>query len=367
VAALACAGVLGTPSHLVRRGETLASIARKHGVSVAALAQANGIRNRNLVYAGRTLTIPGSGASASTASSSGSVQHTVRVGETLAKIAARYGTTSSAIASANGIKNPNVVVIGRTLTIATGRASTGSASGATSLGYHVVRPGDSVASIARQHGISIDQLRAANGIVSDKIYNGGRLLLAQRNTTLLPKPTSGAHVVRAGETLAAIASRYRTSVSALASSNGIKNPNTIGIGRSLLVPATAGASFRCPVPGARFMNDWGFPRSGGRFHEGNDLFAPRGTPVHAPSSGVVTQTNGTLGGHQFKLTADDGTVFYGSHLDRFGKGGRVAAGDVIGYVGNTGNAVGGPTHLHFELHPGGGLAVNPYPSIAGRC
>jgi LysM repeat protein len=370
VVALACAGLLGTPGHVVRKGETLATIARKHGVSVAALAQANGIKNPNVVYAGRTLVVPGgSGSPADAAPAAGSVVHTVRAGENLAGIASRYGTTVSALVSANGIKNPNVVVIGRTLTVATaGRTTAAPSTGASAVGYHVVRPGDSVASIARRYGVSADQLRAANGIVGDKIYNGGRILLAPRNTTPLPAtPASGTHVVRAGETLAAIAGRYRTTASALASSNGIKNPNRIVIGRSLQVPSTSSSGFRCPVPGASFMNDWGFPRSGGRFHEGNDLFAARGTPVQAPASGVVTQTNGTLGGHQAKLTADDGTVFYGMHLDRFGKSGRVAAGDIIGYVGDTGDARGGRPHLHFEVHPGGGSAINPYPSIIGRC
>ncbi len=114
------------------------------------------------------------------------------------------------------------------------------------------------------------------------------------------------------------------------------------------------------------MNDWGFPRSGGRFHEGNDLFARRGTPAVATVSGTVVQTDGKLGGNQVKLLGDDGVGYYYTHLDSFGAEGRVSAGTVIGYVGTTGNAAGGPPHVHFEIHPGGGAAVNPYPRLVGR-
>src|SRR3546814_1348586 len=102
------------------------------------------------------------------------------------------------------------------------------------------------------------------------------------------------------------------------------------------------------------MNDGGSPRSGGRFHVGNDLFAPRGMPFVAVVSGTVVQTTGRIGGRQVKLAGDDGVSYYGTHLDGFGASGRVNAGDVIGYVGTTGNAAGGTPHVHFEVHPGGG-------------
>ena len=125
----------------------------------------------------------------------------------------------------------------------------------------------------------------------------------------------------------------------------------------------------CPVQGPRaFTNDWGDPRSGGRRHQGTDILAPRGTPVVASVSGSVRGHNSRLGGISYYLQGDDGNEYFGTHLDSLsGASGRVSQGTVVGYVGNTGNARGGPTHLHFEIHPGGGRPVNPYPTLAQHC
>lgn len=125
-------------------------------------------------------------------------------------------------------------------------------------------------------------------------------------------------------------------------------------------------SWVCPVTDARFFNDWGFPRSGGRYHTGTDLYAPRGTAVLAPVSGVVTHTTGAAGGKQFTLSGDDGATYLGSHMDEFGAVGRVTAGTVIGTVGDSGNAKGSDPHLHFQIHPNGGDSTNPYPSLASN-
>ena len=124
----------------------------------------------------------------------------------------------------------------------------------------------------------------------------------------------------------------------------------------------------CPVQGPRaFHNDWGNPRSGGRSHKGTDILSPSGTPVVAPVAGSVTTRTGGLGGNAVYLRGSDGNTYYGAHLSRFGSTGRVQQGQVIGYVGATGNARGGPPHLHFEIHPGGGAAVNPFGTLRTYC
>lgn len=131
----------------------------------------------------------------------------------------------------------------------------------------------------------------------------------------------------------------------------------------------ASGSWVCPVQGPHsFSNDWHQPRSGGRLHQGNDILAPRGTPVVASVGGVVLPHRSSLGGISYYLSGDDGNVYFGTHLQTVtGTSGHVAAGTVIGSVGNTGNASGGPAHLHFEIHPGGGGAVNPYPTLVKYC
>ena len=140
--------------------------------------------------------------------------------------------------------------------------------------------------------------------------------------------------------------------------------------RSAATPAgpIAKGSWICPVQGPRaFSNDWGQPRSGGRRHQGNDMMAPHGTPVVASVSGTVRHHNSGLGGLSYYLNGDDGNTYFGTHLSSFGNAGRVAAGTIVGYVGATGNARGGSPHLHFEIHPGGGAPVNPYPTLRAYC
>jgi murein DD-endopeptidase MepM/ murein hydrolase activator NlpD len=131
----------------------------------------------------------------------------------------------------------------------------------------------------------------------------------------------------------------------------------------------ATGSWMCPVQGPRaFSNSWGAPRSGGRGHQGVDIMSPRGTPVVANVSGTLSANNSSRGGISYYLRGDDGNTYFGAHLDsRSGASGRVAIGTVIGRVGSTGNASGGSPHLHFEIHPGGGAAVNPYPTVAKYC
>lgn len=150
---------------------------------------------------------------------------------------------------------------------------------------------------------------------------------------------------------------------------------------------------RFPVRGeATYADDWWYPRWTPEFHlhEGTDIFAEFGTPVTAPFDGVVTMGEGRVGGLYTYLTLDDGSYYYFAHLDRLPElaedtqvgdpddvaryafrqydtptAYRVQEGDVIGYVGDSGNAEGGAPHLHLEMHPAaeGGGPVNPKPVL----
>jgi hypothetical protein len=99
---------------------------------------------------------------------------------------------------------------------------------------------------------------------------------------------------------------------------------------------------------------------------GTDIFAARGTPVRAPEDGVVRFSEEAVGGKAAYVSGSSGTLYYMAHLDRFAAGlagSHVARGQVVGFVGSTGNADGGAPHLHFQVHPGGGAPVNPKPVL----
>jgi murein DD-endopeptidase MepM/ murein hydrolase activator NlpD len=128
----------------------------------------------------------------------------------------------------------------------------------------------------------------------------------------------------------------------------------------------------CPVAGAvSFTDSWGDARSGGRSHQGVDMIAARNTPIVAIYSGTIDRlTNGNLSGLAIWFRADNGDVFFYAHLENFADvsdGQSVSQGDVIGYNGSSGNAPDFLPHLHFEWHPGGGAAVNPYPLVRDLC
>ena len=94
--------------------------------------------------------------------------------------------------------------------------------------------------------------------------------------------------------------------------------------------------------------------------------SPAGTPLVAVVAGSATMTSNNLGGNTVSLTGVDGNRYYYAHLSAWeGSSRSVSAGEVIGYVGATGNTT--ANHLHFEIHPGGGAAVNPYPTVRQYC
>ncbi len=127
---------------------------------------------------------------------------------------------------------------------------------------------------------------------------------------------------------------------------------------------------RFPVLGlANWNDDWLDYRAGPpvHAHQGTDVFSAFDTPVRSPVDGTVRFEDAGLGGKGAFVTAPDGTYYYMAHLNSFHadlrSGATVKEGQVIGYNGDSGNARGGAPHVHFEIHPGGGAAVNPKPFL----
>lgn len=130
----------------------------------------------------------------------------------------------------------------------------------------------------------------------------------------------------------------------------------------------------CPVGGpTTFSNDFGAGRSGPppHPHQGNDVFAAYGTPLVAIADGEIFKSgnDGGLGGQRVWLRDRSGVTYYYAHMSRIdvAAGTQVVQGQVLGAVGNSGNARTTPSHVHFEMHPGGGAAVNPYGTLIRLC
>lgn len=126
-------------------------------------------------------------------------------------------------------------------------------------------------------------------------------------------------------------------------------------------------SWHCPINGPNAFGDtWGAGRPGGRHHQGVDMMSPRGTPIVAVVAGTVRMYTSERGGNLVSLVGVDGNRYFYGHLSAWEGGNRsVSAGEVIGYVGATGQTT--ANHLHFEIHPGGGAPVNPYQTVRQHC
>ena len=115
---------------------------------------------------------------------------------------------------------------------------------------------------------------------------------------------------------------------------------------------------------------WHAPRGTGRLHEGQDIFAPRGTPIFSATNGYVFKVGeNNLGGQTVSVIGSGGRIYYYAHLDRYASGlevgNRVTPRTVLGYVGTTGNAQGTPPHLHFGIYTLNG-AIDPLPLLTDR-
>jgi LysM repeat protein len=187
--------------YIVQAGDTLGAIAARFGVTIQAIINANSIANPNLIFVGQRLTIPGvsGGTPAPTQPpSGGGGTYIVQPGDTLFRIAARFGVTIQAIMSANGINNGNLIFVGQRLTIP-------GASGAPAPTPAPTQP-------------------PATGTP--------------------PPPSGGVYVVQPGDTLSRIAARFGVTIQAIMSANGITNPNLIFVGQRLTIPGASST----PVP-----------------------------------------------------------------------------------------------------------------------
>lgn len=162
-----------THNYTVKSGDNLSAIASRYGMTVNALVTLNGIQNANLIYPGQVLRVADSGAGSTVTkkattpiTSTGTQAYTVRYGDTLSGIASRYGTSTSTLASINGISNPNWIYPGQVLKL----------SGGSSTRVYTVRSGDTLSGIASRLGTSWTALKAKNGLANANLIYPGQTL-----------------------------------------------------------------------------------------------------------------------------------------------------------------------------------------------
>jgi LysM repeat protein len=266
--ALPTSGLVSPPARaqvvvVVKEGDTLSDIAERHGVGLRRLMQANGIADPDLVVVGQRLTIPGSAGGSGSARGRGGGSVTVKEGDTLSDIAERHGVGLRRLMQANGISDPDLVVVGQRLTIPGDRGG-GSAPAARNqqpTAPYTVKSGETLSEIAARFNTSTDRLIQLNGIQNpDQLRSGTRLKIPMaakpRSSTAASAPARPStpdrrtreHVVQSGESLSAIAERYGTSVSQLVALNRIEDPDRLQAGTRLQLRGTPPAPEPKPAP-----------------------------------------------------------------------------------------------------------------------
>jgi LysM repeat protein len=409
-AAFACAS--SSPAYTVRSGDNWYVIADRAEVSVGSLLDANGADMGDVIVPGDRLCLP-RGADSPT---SCSTTYSVRSGDSWYAIADRAGVSASSLLRTNEAELDSLLVPGQTICLPNGArmpaagaaarntdtatATTPATPQAATSPSYTVRAGDGWLAIADRFQVRAGALLAANDAeLTDIIVPGQQLrlpagaVLPQAPKKPAPKPapakSPATYTVRSGDGWFVIAERVQVRAGALLAANDAELTDIIVPGQQLRLPAGAVLP---PEPDADapvwveldalptqgpcwFSDTWNDARDGDRVHVGVDIFTIPGEYVYAVADGVLTgrawdqQTRRS--GNAWYLTSDAGHRFFYAHLKDFAPGlevgSQVRAGQIIGWVGATGNTT--YPHLHFEIQPWGGDPVNPYPMVRtqGAC
>jgi LysM repeat protein len=258
---LACTLMPGTAaaqsgsSYVVKAGDTLLSIALANGTSVEAIIAANGLADPDMIWNGQVLTIPGGSPPGTGASNL--TNYTVKPGDSLGTIALAHGISIGALMSANSLSNANLIQMGQVLKIPAPAPIQSSTSSIAPTNTYTVKLGDSLGSIARDHGVSMNALIKANELTdADMLYVGQRLTIpgaAAQVPVQTPSMGQVLYTVKPGDTLGQIALRYGTTAAVIARINGLSSPDWLSVGIQLAIPVRSTAPMVWPGKATRFV------------------------------------------------------------------------------------------------------------------
>ncbi len=383
---------------IVKKGDTLWSIAQKYNLSVDLILATNNIANSELISIGQEMKIPSHknavpgtnivnqtvidkknndiNDNISQPKNAEPIVYTVKVGDTLWNISRKYGVSVEVIISVNNLKEKDLLALGQKLEIPAiggGVSDSNQKQEPTIITYTVVK-GDTLWSISQRYDVKMISIISVNNLKEiSRLSIGQKLKLPITNMDIAKAEGYSQeaaaeeiiYYVKKGENLWSISREYNVKLEAIIAANSITDASKISAGQQLRIPNVLGTrsnigNFIWPVRG-RITSPYGVRVLYGRkeFHAGIDIGGPSGTNIVAAESGRVSYTGYMRGfGNVIVLSHEGGysTVYGPNSVNLVKKGQYVKRGSVICKVGRTGNATG--SHLHFEIRLSG-KPVNP--------